>query len=120
MVDRGHLGQVLTDLLTNAVKYGGGYVAVSADADGDRVLVRVSDSGHGVPTTFVPQLFDRFTRSERAREGDQQGTGLGLYITRSLMLANEGDTAYEPTPGGGATFCLQLPRAARTAEVLAR
>lgn len=119
VVDRGHLGQVLTNLLTNAMKYGGGRLAVSADACDDEVIVRVADSGQGVPAAFVPKLFDRFSRSDQARQGAQDGTGLGLYITRSLLLANGGDITYEPTPGGGATFCLQLPRAARTADLVA-
>lgn len=120
VVDRSHLGQVLTNLLTNAVKYGGGRVTVSTAFDDNRVLVRITDSGPGVPPAFVPQLFDRYTRSDEARQGGQKGTGLGLYITRTLLLANGGDVTYEATPGGGATFCVRLPRAGRTGdEVLA-
>ena len=115
LVDRGHLGQVLTNLLTNAVKYGDGRLAVSTVSDDDDdVLVRIADSGPGVPPAFVPQLFDRYTRSDEARQGGQKGTGLGLYITRTLLLANGGDVSYEATPGGGATFCVRLPRAGRT------
>lgn len=117
-LDRGHLGQVLTNLLTNAVKYGGGRLAVSTTADDETVVLRISDSGQGVPPSFVPQLFERFSRSEEARAGRQKGTGLGLYISRSLLQANEADISYEPTPGGGATFALRLPRAARPAGVL--
>jgi signal transduction histidine kinase len=119
VVDRGHLGQVLTNLLTNAIKYGGGRLAVRTDAGDEEVIVRVADSGQGVPAAFVPQLFERYSRSDQARQGAQRGTGLGLYITRSLLLANGGDITYEPTPGGGATFRLQLPRAARTADLVA-
>lgn len=119
LVDRGHLAQVLVNLLTNAIKYGGGRLVVSTDSCDEHVTVRVADSGRGVPASFIPQLFDRFSRSDQARQGAQKGTGLGLYITRSLLLANGGDITYEPTPGGGATFCLQLPRAARTADLVA-
>jgi signal transduction histidine kinase len=114
VVDPGHLGQVLTNLFTNAIKYGGDRVTVDSRSDGDHVLVRVSDSGPGVDATFVPHLFDRFTRSEDARGGAQTGTGLGLYIARSLLLANGGDITYETSPGGGATFCLHLPQAEET------
>lgn len=114
LVDRGHLGQVLTNLLTNAVKYGDGRLAVSTASDDDDVLLRITDSGPGVPPAFVPQLFDRYTRSDEARRGGQKGTGLGLYITRTLLLANNGDVTYEATPGGGATFCVRLPPAGRT------
>lgn len=118
MVDHGHLAQVLTNLLTNAMKYGGGRLAISSAPDEDVVLVRISDSGPGVPDEFVPDLFDRFSRSEEARAGRQKGTGLGLYISKSLMEANEADISYEPTPGGGATFVLRLPRAVRPAALL--
>ena len=118
LVDRGHLAQVLVNLLTNATKYGGGRLTVTTESDDEHVTVRVADSGRGVPASFIPQLFDRFSRSDQARQGAQKGTGLGLYITRSLLLANGGDITYEPTPGGGATFCLQLPRAARTADLV--
>ncbi len=119
LVDRGHLAQVLVNLLTNAIKYGGGPFTVTGECDDDRVTIRVADSGRGVPAAFVPQLFDRFSRSDQARQGAQKGTGLGLYITRSLLVANGGDIKYEPTPGGGATFCLHLPRAARPANLVA-
>jgi signal transduction histidine kinase len=110
-VDVGHLHQALTNVLTNAVKYGGGPFEVRCEEDPDHVVVRVVDSGHGVAASFVPHLFERFSRAEEARTGDQKGTGLGLYITRSLLLANDGDITYEPTPGGGSTFRLALPRA---------
>lgn len=116
LVDRSHLGQVLTNLLTNAVKYGDGRLAVSTVSGDDGVRMRITDSGPGVPPAFVPQLFDRYTRSDEARQGAQKGTGLGLYITRTLLLANGGDITYEATPGGGATFCVQLPRAGTTGE----
>jgi signal transduction histidine kinase len=112
-VDRGHLDQVLANLLTNAVKYGGGSFAVSCHEDLDSVYVRVADSGSGVAPEFVPELFGRFTRSEDARAGRQKGTGLGLYITEKLLVANAGSIHYLPTEGGGATFCLHLPRVAR-------
>lgn len=118
VVDPGHLGQVLTNLFTNAIKYGGDRFTVTSHSDGDHALVRISDSGPGVPASFVPHLFDRFTRSEDARVGAQKGTGLGLYIARSLLLANGGDITYETSPGGGATFCLHLPRIRKTADLL--
>jgi signal transduction histidine kinase len=112
LVDSGHLSQVLTNLLTNAVKYGGSRIAVTTGTDARHVHVRVVDFGAGVPAAFVPRLFDRFSRSEEARGGTQTGTGLGLYISRNLLAANGGDLSYEATPGGGATFCLRLPLAA--------
>ena len=118
VVDRGHLVQVVTNLLTNAIKYGDGLVTATADEEDTTVFIRIRDHGSGVPDEFVPLLFERFTRSDGARDGTEKGTGLGLYITRSLLRANAGDVTYEHTPGGGATFCVQLPRAPRAAELL--
>lgn len=83
---------------------------LGAEVDGDEVVLRVADSGPGVPESFVPHLFERFSRSETARSGDHKGTGLGLYISRRLLRANGGDLCYEA--GRGATFCVRLPRVA--------
>lgn len=113
-VDAGHLHQVLTNVLTNATKYGGDAVAVRCGPAAQDVVVEVVDSGRGVDPSFVPHLFERFTRSEDARTSPQKGTGLGLYISRSLLLANDGDITYTPTPGGGSTFRVQLPGAGAT------
>jgi signal transduction histidine kinase len=118
VVDRGHLDQILNNLVSNAVKYGGGRFAVSSSEELDNVVIQVSDSGPGVPAAFVAQLFERFTRAEDARSGAQKGTGLGLYITRSLLLANEGAISYTPTEGGGSTFLVQLPRFRRSTDPL--
>jgi signal transduction histidine kinase len=116
VVDPGHLGQVLNNLVSNAVKYGGGHFAVSSYEQLDHVVIEVCDSGPGVPPDFVAQLFDRFTRAEDARAGGQKGTGLGLYITRSLLQANGGTIDYLPTPGGGSTFVVKLPRYRRATD----
>lgn len=107
--DRTHLGQVITNLINNAVKYGGGPMTVTTEDGVDLARVHVSDHGPGVPPDFVPHLFERFTRSESARSA-RRGTGLGLYIVRSLLTANGGDVSYSETPGGGATFSVSLPK----------
>ena len=109
-VDRGHLGQVLTNLLTNSFKYGSEPIVVSATSDGETTSLRISDHGPGVEPSFVPHLFDRFTRADEARTSGRDGTGLGLYITRRLLRVNGGDVAYEQVPGRGATFHITLPR----------
>jgi signal transduction histidine kinase len=101
--------QVLSNLVSNAVKYGGGRIRVTGAEDGDQAVLVVSDNGPGVPASFVPQLFERFSRSEEARLGGQKGSGLGLYIVRDLLALNGGTVAYTETPGGGATFTVRLP-----------
>lgn len=108
--DPGRLEQILTNLLTNAVKYGGARVHVDARACGDWVEVRISDDGPGVPETFVPALFDTFSRADdRRRVAD--GFGLGLAIVRSLIVAHGGEIWYEPNLPSGACFAIRLPSA---------
>lgn len=110
-VDRTHLTQVLTNLFTNAAKYGGDELVVTSRARGTEVHVVVSDNGVGVEPEFVPHLFDRFSRSPRARQGVNRGSGLGLFIARDLLAANGGNIYYRPGPTGGATFDLVVRRA---------
>ena len=111
LADHGHLQQVLTNLVTNALKYGGESLSIGCVAAGDRVTLRMRDSGPGVAAEFVPHLFERFSRSDEARSSGKQGTGLGLYIVRRLLEVNDGAIAYSDTPGGGATFTVDLPGA---------
>ena len=117
-VDPVHLNQVLTNLLTNADKYGGDKIVVSAAAEQDRVRICVADNGHGVEPNFVQHLFDRFSRSDAARDGRKTGTGLGLYIVRDLLAANDGTIHYGPSRSGGAEFTIWL-RAAPVAQMVA-
>lgn len=102
----GHLQQILTNLLSNADKYAGGATALRIEADGARVRLRVEDAGPGVPAEFRPRLFDRLARAERDA-GTVRGTGLGLYIVRSLARANHGEIRHEPAPAGGSHFILE-------------
>ncbi len=98
--DQSHLVQVLSNLVTNAVKYGGGAIEIAGCHDGDETLLAVSDHGPGVPRSFVPDLFERFSRSEGARQGRQKGSGLGLYIVRDLLALNGGSDHLRRHPGG--------------------
>ncbi|BEL08768.1 hypothetical protein Q0Z83_069590 [Actinoplanes sichuanensis] len=107
----GHLQQVLVNLLSNAAKYAGGATAVRIEPTGrGRVLLSVEDRGPGVPEEFRPRLFDRLTRAERDA-GSVRGTGLGLYIVRSLARANHGEVRHEPHPAGGSIFTIEAEAA---------
>ncbi|WP_433794453.1 sensor histidine kinase [Actinoplanes sp. CA-252034] len=101
----GHLQQVLVNLLSNADKYAGGATGVRIESSGGRVLLSVEDRGAGVPEEFRPHLFERLSRAERDA-GSVRGTGLGLYIVRSLARANHGEVRHEPHPAGGSVFIL--------------
>jgi signal transduction histidine kinase len=109
-VDRGEFAEMLNNYLDNAFAYGRSPIEVRASGQADWVEVRVCDAGSGVPEAFVSRLFVRFSREPHVAE-EAEGTGLGLWIVRSLANANDGDAWYEPNPDGGSCFCLRLPRA---------
>lgn len=106
LVDRDHLSRIVTNLLTNAVKYGEPPIDVTGVAVDDRVVLRVRDHGKGVPEEFVDELFGRFTRAPSGAEG----TGLGLSIVSGLVAANNGEIRYEAADPG-ASFAVDLPSA---------
>jgi signal transduction histidine kinase len=100
---------ILTNLVTNAVRYGEAPIVVRASQSDHHFRLTVEDGGRGVPPEFVPQLFERFARADETR-GVSGGSGLGLAIARSYARAHRGDLVYEPGEFGGARFELVLPR----------
>jgi signal transduction histidine kinase len=108
-VDRTRVGQVLANLLSNALKFtppAGGLVAVELHREGDWAVLRVSDSGPGIPPEELPHIFDRFWRGAGARAA---GTGIGLTVVRELVAAHGGTVEAASPPGHGASFTLRLP-----------
>ncbi len=104
--------QVLTNLVTNARKYGAGPIEVSTHRDRDHLVLTVVDHGPGVPPDFVPHLFEPFAQASRGDRRTAQGVGLGLAIVQMHVSSVGGRVGYEDTPGGGATFVVELPVAA--------
>ena len=100
--------RIVGNLITNAVRYGEPPVVVRAQQYDRHFRLIVEDHGHGVPSEFVPELFERFRRSPGSRERIQ-GTGLGLAIARSFARAHGGDLLYEDATPHGARFQLVLP-----------
>ena len=109
--DRDRLQQVLTNLLDNAVKYSpsGEKVTVSAFRQDSRVRIQVSDHGPGVPADQQRVIFEKFGRGHTAGSPGKPGTGLGLYIARSIAEAHGGVLEVDSGPAPGATFTLVLP-----------
>ncbi|HEX2191520.1 MAG TPA: PAS domain-containing sensor histidine kinase [Longimicrobiaceae bacterium] len=114
--DHEKVQQVLLNLLSNAVKFtpAGGRVGVEAvrspDAP-DRLLLRVRDTGTGIPPDKLEAVFQPFVQVDVSRTRSAQGTGLGLAISRDLARGMGGDLTAESTPGEGSTFTLALPLA---------
>jgi PAS domain S-box-containing protein len=105
------IGQVIANLLTNAIKYGAGTpVTVQVWAVGSDAILEVRDRGPGIADADLPRIFERFERAAPVR--NYGGLGLGLYMTREIVVAHGGTVSAENDAGGGARFTVRLPRAA--------
>jgi heavy metal sensor kinase len=112
--DPERLGQVVTNLLGNAVQYNrsGGQVLVGLRVGSGRAVLSVCDTGVGIPEADRPHVFERFYRADRARSRASGGSGLGLAICKSIVEAHGGVIDFETEPGRGSTFFVRLPCAA--------
>ncbi len=111
--DRERMTQILTNLLTNAVKFtDSGSITLGWHADDRAVCIDVQDTGRGIPADKLASVFDPFVQAGRSAEEQQQGVGLGLAISRELARAMGGDLTVESAVAEGSTFTLRLPRAA--------
>ena len=116
-VDRQRMGQVLGNLLTNALRHTppGGTVTVRAAVHGPgRLGLVVADTGDGIAAENLPQVFERFWRGDTARDRDHGGSGIGLTISRALVEAHGGTLNVSSSgPGAGTVFTVELPRPTR-------
>lgn len=108
----GHLSQLWTNLLKNAVEASepGASLEVSAKSDDDRIRVQVIDHGKGIPDHLREKIFEPYFSTKGG--GTESGIGLGLSICRTLVEEMGGEIACDETPGGGTTFTISLPRVA--------
>jgi len=101
---------VVTNLVSNAIRHGAPPITVTAECADRHLRIAVEDRGDGVSDDFAPFLFDRFQRSERARQ-NPESTGLGLAIAQSYANAHGGEVVYSPAKPRGARFELVVPAA---------
>jgi len=108
--DENRIGQVLSNLIGNAIKYSAqGEIRISGQVRPDVVIVCVNDQGPGIASDDIPHIFDRFYRApEMARQ--TKGAGLGLYLSRSIIEAHGGKIWVDTETGKGARICFSLPR----------
>ncbi len=112
--DRDRLGEVLANLLENALRHtpASGSVTLSATRDGDSAVLTVTDTGEGLDPTELERIFERFYRTDTARSRDRGGSGIGLTISRALVEAHGGTLRAESGgPCKGSRFLCRLPAA---------
>jgi signal transduction histidine kinase len=111
--DEGRNRQILTNLVTNALKFSpdGADVSISVSVDDSTLAVSVSDRGVGIPAEDMKRLFERFSRLPSSRQAKAKGTGLGLYICKQLVEAQGGRISVHSVPGLGSTFRYTIPHA---------
>ncbi len=110
-VDTERLEQVLSNLVSNGVKYGlaGAELVLGARGGGGEVVISVTNRGEGLSSEEITNLFGRFARTERAKNSTQEGLGLGLYIAKGLVEAHRGRLWAESERGKRTTFFVALP-----------
>jgi two-component system sensor histidine kinase/response regulator len=109
--DHSRLSQVLNNLLSNAIKYtpNGGAVRLAAELDQNSVLIRVMDTGLGIPAESLPRLFEKFYRVPSKEHRSVDGTGLGLAIVKAIVEQHGGQIWVESESGKGSMFSIALP-----------
>ncbi len=112
-IDRERIGQVLRNLLNNALAHtpAGGSITVEAGRLNGMIKVTVSDTGEGISAEDLPHVFDRFYRADRSRARQTGGYGLGLAIVRQLVQAHGGAVSVESEVGKGSAFSFTVPAA---------
>jgi two-component system phosphate regulon sensor histidine kinase PhoR len=113
-VDKEAVGQILDNLVDNALKYtpDGGKIWVRWRADKEFAYLEVADSGIGIPEADLSRIFERFYRVDKARSRELGGTGLGLAIVKHLVQAMNGAVQATSKVNQGTTFIVRLPRPA--------
>jgi PAS domain S-box-containing protein len=118
MADEGKLRQMVLNLVSNAIKFTpeGGNVTITATRVRDRLEITVADDGIGIAEEDLPRMFREFQQLDSAVNRQQQGTGLGLALTRGFAILHGGDVRVESTRGKGSRFTIDIPIENRSAN----
>jgi signal transduction histidine kinase len=108
LADGTRLAQVFGNLFDNAIKYApGARISITLKCEKEKQIVAFSDQGPGIPSEYLPFLFERFYRVPAL--SSKRGTGLGLFICKQIILAHQGQISVRTVPGKGTTFIIELP-----------
>lgn len=110
MVEGSRIGEVITNLVENAVKYSyeGQEIKIEVTMQNNEIITRVIDNGLGIPKEYQPMVFDRFNQVSR-KNGQRKGSGLGLCICKGIVESHCGKIWVDSEPGKGATFSFSIP-----------
>jgi len=110
-IDRDKVQKIITNVLGNAFKFTpeGGRIELTVVHDARYVSIRISDTGIGIPVEKIPHIFDRFYQVDGSHTREQEGTGIGLSLTRELVELHKGTIMVESEEGRGSTFTVRLP-----------
>jgi PAS domain S-box-containing protein len=109
--DEKELGMAFSNIISNAIKFNdkGGSISFDVQNSGDKVVVKIKDTGIGIPQDKLPKIFDRFYQIDGSTTRKFEGTGLGLYLVKSYIERHGGNIWAESTQGEGTTLILVLP-----------
>ena len=112
LIQEDDLYQIAFNLAENGIKYNvpGGKLSISLHCQEDNAILRVSDTGMGIPPEAIGHVFERFYRVDKARSRQSGGSGLGLAIVRSIVERNNGQIHLQSTLGKGTVFTVEFPR----------
>jgi len=120
MVDRDKLEKIILNLQFNALKFtpAGGRVELRLEREGDEIVLKVSDTGIGIPKDKLPQMFQRFMQVDTSSRRKYQGVGIGLALVKELVEVHGGQVSVESVEGKGSTFIVRLPYVAAPVDAV--
>lgn len=111
MADKDMINQVIYNLVDNAVKFTpeSGYIEVSSKSDSEKIILKIKNSGKGIPSEEIEKIFERFYKVDKSRSYDVKGAGMGLYIIKTIIELHGGHITARSEYGEYAEFIVQLP-----------
>ncbi len=111
VADKDMINQVVYNLIDNAVKFtpDGGYIEVASKSDSEKAIIRIRNSGMGIPGEEIDKIFERFYKIDKSRSYDVKGAGMGLYIVKTIIELHGGNIVARSEPGQYTEFIFQLP-----------